>query len=50
MRLFIAAYPPGEVLAHFKTIASTLWLSQPQPLGRSLRYESPERWHIMPGD
>jgi 2'-5' RNA ligase len=44
--LFIAAYPPGEVLAHFKELASTLWLAQPQPLGRSLRFESTERWHI----
>src|SRR6185369_10270321 len=46
VRLFIAAYPPGEVLAHFKALVSALWLAQPQPLGRSLRFEPPERWHI----
>ncbi|GGM15562.1 2'-5' RNA ligase family protein [Dactylosporangium sucinum] len=46
MRLFIAAYPPEDVRAHFGAMVSRLAVARPMPPGRSTRLATPERWHI----
>ncbi|WP_238019216.1 RNA 2',3'-cyclic phosphodiesterase [Dactylosporangium sp. AC04546] len=46
MRLFIGAYPPPDVRAHFGATVGRLAVAQPMPPGRSTRLAAPERWHM----
>lgn len=46
MRLFVAAYPDQEAVAHLRALVSTLQVAQPMPPGRSTRLQPPERWHL----
>jgi RNA 2',3'-cyclic 3'-phosphodiesterase len=46
VRLFVAAFPPPEVLADFVSHVSTLCCGKPQPPGGSLRLVPPERIHL----
>lgn len=46
MRLFVAAFPPAEVLDDFVAQVSTLACGAPRPEGGSLRLVPPERVHL----
>jgi len=46
VRLFIAAYPPPEVLDHLVSHVSALAVGQPREPGRSVRLVPPERLHL----
>ena len=46
MRLFVAAYPSPEAVAHLSAQLAKLALGQPAEPGRSLRLTRPDTWHV----
>ncbi len=46
MRLFVAAYPSPEAVAHLSQFVATLHVGRPAEPGRSLRVVPPDRWHL----
>src|SRR6266540_2014560 len=46
LRLFVAAYPSREAVAHLSAQLTKLALGQPAEPGRSLRVIKPETWHV----
>ena len=46
MRLFVAAYPSPEAVAHLSQFVGTLHVGRPAEPGRSLRVVPPDRWHL----
>jgi 2'-5' RNA ligase len=46
LRLFIAAYPSAEAVAHLSAQLAQLALGRPAEPGRSLRLTRPDTWHV----
>jgi len=47
VRLFVAVYPPADVVTHLSTLLSRLNLARPADgPGTSLRLAPPEQWHV----
>jgi 2'-5' RNA ligase len=46
VRLFAAAYPSAEAVAHLSQFVGTLHVGRPAEPGRSLRVVPPDRWHL----
>jgi RNA 2',3'-cyclic 3'-phosphodiesterase len=46
VRLFLAVYPPAEVVEHLSALVQTLAIGQPAEAGHSRRLARPETWHV----